>query len=174
MSKSIIEPISQLVRRHAALLRYLTAGGTAAVVEFGSFQLLKFLFTEQLQIQPVNLGFAAIEPTTLAHICSYLLGLITAFLLHHFWTFAADQKQAEHAHSARKQFVLYAAVSLTNLAISSAIFNYMVEGIKLNPSLAKFLVMGMVVLWNFAILNRFVFATKAKPESVQKSNELGG
>lgn len=122
-------------------MRYLISGGTAAIVEFGLFNLFFYVLIKEVLLA--------------AQIISYCTGLLTAFLLHHFWTFKANGQQK---HSSRRQFVMYATVSITNLFISSFIL-VQLKNLGLYPWLAKFIVMGMVVLWNFGIMNKVIFGS---------------
>lgn len=131
------------------LFRYLVSGGSAAVVEYSLFNLLFYIVLK-------NQSTALLT----SQITSYLSGLLTAFLLHHFWTFKTTG--ASHANSGKKQFIMYSAVSLTNLVLSSFILVILKENLHFYPWLAKIITMGMIVTWNFLILNKIIFKTEVK------------
>lgn len=130
------------------LFRYLVSGSSAAVVEYSLFNLLFYIILK-------NHSAALLT----SQITSYLSGLLTAFLLHHFWTFKTPD--ANHTNSGKKQFIMYSAVSLTNLVLSSFILVILKENLHFYPWLAKIITMGMVVSWNFLILNKIIFKTEA-------------
>ncbi|MDO4870979.1 MAG: GtrA family protein [Candidatus Saccharibacteria bacterium] len=133
--------IKSLLLRHQNFVRYIISGGTAAVVEYLLFNLLFYIVIKEVLI--------------VSQIISYSAGLLTAFLLHHFWTFKTNGK---HKHSSRKQFIMYSTVSITNLVISSFVL-VQLKNFGFYPWLAKIIVMGMVVLWNFFIMNKIIFGS---------------
>lgn len=139
--RKITNTTKKLIIKHQNFVKYLISGGTAAVVEFSLFNLIfYFLLREQLMV---------------AQVLSYLSGMLTAFTLHHFWTFKSN---GEKRHSSHRQFVMYATVSILNLFISSFLL-VQLKTIGLYPWLAKLIVMGIVVLWNFLILNKIIFGS---------------
>ena len=128
-------------------MRYLAAGGAAAGVEYLSFTVLfYFIFAESHII--------------LTQIVSYIIGLVFAFTLHYTWTF----KSQNSSRLLRQQFVLYTLTAAINLLLSTILISLLVR-LQIVAWAAKVIVMAIVVLWNYTILNKFIF----NPE---KSNRL--
>lgn len=118
-------------------VRYLSVGGTSALLEYSCFLLL-FSFTP-IGVVPSN-------------IISFLLGLTFTFLMHRYWTFKGQQ-----AHAAHHQFVAYATLALTNVVATSLVIALLVHGLHVLPFIAKLACMAMVALWNYLLLNRIIF-----------------
>lgn len=120
-------------------VRYLLSGGLAAATEYALFALLFYLTFSQSRLG-------------LAQALSYLAGLVVAFTLHAAWTFRPQQMPGY----LRQQFILYSLTAIVNLLLSSLIIKLLYH-YAVPAWLAKGIVMAVVVLWNYAILNSYIF-----------------
>lgn|SRR5574344_2792599 len=142
--------IAGLLKKYQHQIRYLLSGTTAAVLEFGSFNLLFYVI------------FARSNDLLLvAQVTSYLIGFTTAFVLHNRFSFKTERK---YVYSKRQQLVGYAIVSLTNLGLTSLILVFLKNQLGVWPWLAKIITMGLQVIWNFFILNGIIFKSETKDE----------
>ncbi len=142
--------IAGLLKKYQHRIRYLLSGTTAAVLEFGSFNLLFYVI------------FARSNDLLLvAQVTSYLIGFTTAFVLHNRFSFKTERK---YVYSKRQQLVGYAIVSLTNLGLTSLILVFLKNQLGVWPWLAKIITMGLQVIWNFFILNGIIFKSETKDE----------
>lgn len=123
-------------------MKYLVAGGTAAGLEYSSFAILFYLIFAESHV-------------VLAQSISYFVGLVSAFSLHYVWTFRAQNS----SKLLKQQFVLYTLTAIVNLLIS-AIFIKLLLRLHVVAWIAKILVMTAVALWNYTILNKFIFNPK--------------
>jgi putative flippase GtrA len=122
-------------------VRYLIAGGSAAVVEY-------LLFVGFIYILAMSPG--------LAQGMCFLLGAIVSFLLQALWSF---KRIGRDRHNRRRQFIFYLTRALVNMAITSLIVGIVVP-IGVPAWIAKIFMMGFVVVWNYIVLSRVIF-TKA-------------
>lgn len=123
-------------------VRYLLSGGLAAAIEYILFAFLFYLAFSQSQLG-------------LAQTLSYLVGLVVAFTLHAFWTFRSQQTPGR----LRQQFILYGFTAIVNLLLSGLIIKLLYH-YAVPAWLAKGIVMAVVVLWNYTILNSYIFQAK--------------
>lgn len=120
------------------LLKFLIAGGTAALVEYTVFLLLQY---GQAQL------WLLVSQTI-----SYTCGFIVSFALNRGWVY--------RSHSAiRVELARYALLAAINLAASNAVMLFLVSIASTPTPLAKFLVMGMVATWNYLIFAPKIFHT---------------
>lgn len=121
-------------------LRYLISGGTSAALEYLVFILLQYTLSMLI----------------FSNIASFLFGLIVSFLLHRVWSF-----KGAHTTGVSKQALTYTLLALVNMGLSSVIIYGLVYIARLDPWIAKFCVMALVVSWNYVILNRIIFKRNA-------------
>lgn len=123
------------LRRHLPQFSlYVLSGGTAAVVDFGSYALL------------LHLGIWYVTAT----MASGTLGFITTFLMNKFVAF---RKNADFW----KHLVRFAIVDGANILVGTIVLYGLVEGLGMEKQMAKLIVMGMVVCWNFLLYKFFVY-----------------
>ena len=136
----IFDIISNFIKdKDKSFFKYIISGLIAAIIEFLCFNLIYYvLFKNHLFV---------------AQAISYFTGLITAFSLHYFYSFKSRKEQKNR----NKQFILYFFVALFNLCFSF-IFIKLLSKIGLSPMIAKLLVMGTIIIWNYTILNRHIFS----------------
>lgn len=94
----------------------------------------------------------------ISQIISFLVGLTISFFGSRNLTFR-ENKSRGYRHAGRAQLVRFGTLSLVNLGITSLGMMIMVDGLLLNPYLSKILIMGSLVVWNYAIFNRIIFTT---------------
>ena len=88
-----IDKLIQLFWRleQTRFFRYLVAGGTATLVDIGSYTVFaSFVFTSQAAV-PLGLPISWV---TVSLVCSFSLGLITNFLINRFYVFSESQVNA--------------------------------------------------------------------------------
>jgi dolichol-phosphate mannosyltransferase len=127
----------QQITKRKEILKYIIAGGTAAMVNF----ILLYFFTDIL-------GFWYLLSSTLAFIISFFV----SFYLQKFWTFGDSQKDILY-----KQMVVYLIITLFNLAINAVLMYYLVDFLKVWYMLAQLLTTGLIASWSFVIYKIFVF-----------------
>ncbi len=115
-------------------LRYLLSGGTAFVLDFGSYFLL------------LNVGVWYVT----ANVVGNILGSFGAFLLHKYLVFEKKDKTAEH-------FVRYCIMNLVNAAAQTILLYMLVEYARLDEGDAKFLSWAITTFWNFFLYKFFVY-----------------
>lgn len=128
----------KLLSRYRKALRYLVAGVLVALLEYGVFLLLQY-------------GFSVV--IWASQTISFLIGLVAAFLVHVLWTFKAEGAMQHKKH----RFVLYCLLAGINVVITS-IFITGLQAVAVPAWIAKVIVMGAVVVWNFALLDRIIFS----------------
>lgn len=117
--------------------KYLLTGGSSTLLEYVSFILLHN---------------AIRVPLVVSNIVSFCIGFMYTFILHNFWTFAGKHRQAM-----KIKFVSYAVLATINIVLTSLLIKFIVYRLGIWPSLAKLICMGLVVLWNYLLLNRVIF-----------------
>lgn len=122
---------------HIKVLRFLVAGGSAALTEYSFFILLTH----------INL------PIILSNTLSFLCGLCVSFLLNKHWVFSAKG-------DASRQFILYFILATVNLGISNLLIWVFVGKIGLVPLVAKVFVMALIAVWNYAFFSRLIFKNR--------------
>lgn len=125
------------------LIRYLFVGGLAFTVEYSSFLLIVFIFSDSFLI--------------VAQTLSFCLGLLTSFMGSQKFTFKHDTKP--YYYSKKAQFVSYLSLATANLVVTNIIINLLVGPFDWAPWLAKIATMLSVVVWNYIIFNKFIFRT---------------
>ena len=113
---------------------YLFSGGTAAVFDVGSYLLLLYS----------GVWFIA------ANVIAGVIGFFAAFLMHKFVVF---QKQDNFLKHLGRFFI----VDMSNLAIMTGLLYLLVDMAGIDASIAKFLVLAPMVLWNFFVYKFLVY-----------------
>ena len=122
-------------RLSGQFVRYLITGGVSAALEYGLFALLL-----------KGLGWTPVH----AHMLAYVVVAALNFALNRNWTF----KSNGHVH---KQMVYYLLLLLCNFWASSGVIFVLTAWLGIPALLAKLLVMGMVVGWNFVLYKRVIY-----------------
>lgn len=129
----------KLLQKHQKLVRYIISGGSAAAIEYGAFLLFQY-----------GLHF----PVWLSQVASFLVGLVTAFLLHALWTFRQGSQLMD---AKRQRFVLYVLLAAINIVVTGVLI-VILQRLAVPAWIAKIIVMGAVIVWNFALLNKVIFS----------------
>lgn len=124
--------------RYRKALRYLVAGVFVALLEYSLFLLLQYGFSLVIWVSQV---------------ISFLAGLVAAFLVHALWTFKGETVMQHKRH----RFVLYCLLAGINVVITGLLITGL-QALLVPAWIAKVIVMGAVVVWNFALLNRIIFS----------------
>ncbi len=115
--------------------KYFITGLSAAALEYGLFTLL----TELAGMRDV-----------IPHAISMSAGFILSFILNRQWSFKSQGNVS-------KQLFLSVALFLINLCISSYVIYLLVDKAGIWDKLAKLLVMGMIMLWNFVLFKKIIY-----------------
>lgn len=111
------------------LLRYAIVGGTSFVIDFG----LLFILTE----------FASFHYLLSATI-SFIIGLVTNFLLGTAWIFKNSKIKS---HSI--EFIAYSIVGIVGLGLNNLLLYLLTSIIGLYYMLSKIITAAIVMFWNF-------------------------
>jgi putative flippase GtrA len=130
--KTIIHKIKE-----KRLIHYVIAGGAAFTIEYGSFLILYYHF-----------HVAAVTANTV----SFILGLITSFMLNRLWVFGHKKQHRRVAH----QISLYLMIAGINLIITDVVIHFLVQA-KIPAFIAKILLVILVACWNFVIFRKIIF-----------------
>lgn len=126
------------------ILKFLVSGGAAALVEYAVFLFLQTAEGPQHLILSQSVSFAC--------------GFVVSFLLNRCWVFRSEGRMGG-------ELARYATLAAFNLVASNLALGLMVNALQVPAPLAKFLVMGMVAVWNYVIFSRLVFKPAAKPDT---------
>jgi putative flippase GtrA len=117
-------------------IKFILTGGIAFSVEYTSFIFLVYFVDSNLVI---------------SNIVSFGLGLVTSFLLNKNWVFGNKEKS-------KRQPILYLALALFNLAVSTLIIGTV--GKIIEPAIIKIVMVIMIAVWNYFIYKYFIFSYK--------------
>ena len=123
------------------LSSYILIGIAAFLTEYISFLLIITTISKLLVAQTI----------------SFLMGLIISFFGNRNITFMKTDSYALSGHSQLWRYVLLA---LCNLLLTNALIYLLVHKAGIDPVIAKVLVMGSVVAWNYLIFSKVIFKTK--------------
>lgn len=118
------------------IARFLLSGGTAALTDYATFLVMFYVLGTTIVV---------------ANVTSFLAGLVVSFLLNKKWVFKGGQ-----AKSTRTQTVLYVSLAFLNLFITSIAIEYLHE-IGVAAAIAKFILIGVVAVWNYFIFKKLIF-----------------
>lgn len=120
-----------------SFFKFLIVGGTAFVIDYGSFYTLYFILGITLYI---------------ANSISFGLGLITSFLLNRLWTFS-NRNFTKKAHH---QFGFFSALALVNLFLSN-VFIGLLNHIGISPRFGKIITIAVIAIWNYHLYKKLIF-----------------
>jgi putative flippase GtrA len=119
-------------------VRYVVAGGSAFLTEYGSFYVLFQILSVQVYV---------------ANSVSFCLGLFVSFVLNRTWTFSSGTYKRRAKHQAG----MYVALAILNLFITNGIIG-LLKAIGVDPRFGKIIAMATIVAWNFFIFKYLIFA----------------
>ena len=144
---ALARPLKPFVGQHEAeqLVKYLLVGIMGMVIELITLNFLIFA-----------LGWTSDFQKVAANVFAVSLAIFSNFVWNRLWTFSNAR-----TGNKRKQFARFIFVSIVGLVLNSVIFyladNYLFEYFFpqiIAIQLAKFVAIGIVLVWNFAA-NRF-------------------
>lgn len=130
-----------LLLKHKQIIKYLIAGGTAALVDLG----LLYFFTNFL-------GIWYLISACLAFVAAFFV----SFSLQKFWTFRDGDKEVMF-----KQMRIYLAVALANFALNAGLMFILVDGFKIWYMFAQLMASGLIACESYLIY-KFVIFNKNK------------
>lgn len=132
----IIEPYS--VKKYKKLrqfLRYLIVGGCSFLLEYGLF----FVLLQKYKVHYL-----------IANSIVYSSVSLINFLVNRTLTFRSKE-------NIKRQLILYICLILFNFVASNLALYILSDFIKIPPLLAKIVVMGMIVCWNFILYKKVIY-----------------
>ena len=114
-------------------MKYLVIGGSAFVVEFTLFLLLRMVFHYLV-----------------ANIIIYTTMFWAVFLANKFLNFKVRG-------NFRKQLMQYTALYFINLAVTNLLLYALSEFLMLDPAIGKFFVTGLACFWNFPLYKYVIY-----------------
>lgn len=126
--------------------KYMSVGVLSFLTEYASFVILIGLLS--------SVGNDVIISQTL----SFSLALVVNFLGNKKFTFS--DKTGKFVKNTANQVTAYLLLASFNLLLTNIIIYVLTHSLAVNPLVAKLMVMALVVLWNFAIFNKFIFKNK--------------
>lgn len=117
-------------------VRFLIAGGFAALVEYCAFILI-------VSALPGAIIFGQIT--------SYLFGFFISFWLQRNWAFKSKG-------GIKGEIVKYTILAAINLALGTVIIWILIDLLGVSSYMAKLIIMVLVAIWNYVIFNRVIFS----------------
>ncbi|NLD46782.1 MAG: GtrA family protein [Clostridiaceae bacterium] len=142
--------------------RYLITGFTSFGVEYTLFLILNEIVfvrvTPPFYSEINNLVFSLTNESMtmftynyqLSNTLVYIVIFWFNFLANRIWSFKSKQKLG-------KQLSIYSVLFILNLIIISSLFHLFSDVLGIMPRIAKVLIMGFVVCWNFIIYKKIIY-----------------
>jgi putative flippase GtrA len=124
------------------LLRYIGAGGTAALLELA-------LFTALYQ--------RAAWPLLAANSTALAVALVLCFILQKHWTFRVQGES-------KRQMKFYLLMQAISAVLNNFIMLALVSGLGLYAPVAKVMQIGIIFVWNFSFCRLVVFRTQDRAD----------
>lgn len=133
------------MKKHTRLITYGIVGISAFSGEFLSFLLL-------------NWALPNIEARlAIAQVLSFCVGLTISFLGNRQYTFWS---KAGYDRRIRGQLLTFGILSTINLVLTTIGLWLMVDRLNLMPEIAKLLIMGIIIIWNYILMKLVIFREK--------------
>lgn len=142
-----------LLLKYKRIIKYLIAGGTAALVDLS----LLYFLTDILDIWYLISASLA-----------FIVAFFVSFFLQKFWTFRDTDKEIMY-----KQMGVYLAVALTNLVLNIAFMYILVDGFKIWYMSAQFVVGGLIACESYFVYKTFIFNLSPRHKLVEGDNNAG-
>lgn len=127
-------------------VRYIINGILTAVVEYSTFLLCFYIGYLQINI---------------SNSVSYIVAMVVNFLLLRLWVFKSNNQYVA------VQVSQYVALVAVNFVISNAVI-FVLSGLGLAGFIAKAATMTLIVMWNFVIMNKYIFNNKTNQKEKRK------
>lgn len=137
-------------RRYARVIKYVAAGGTAAVVDLG----LLYALTDIA-------GWHYIVSTTVA----FLAAFGVSFTLQKFWTFGNQDMDRVHI-----QLALYLTIAVVNLFVNAGLMYFFVETAGIWYFLAQIITGAIMACYGF-LLYRYIIFRNRPHEDTHRNTE---
>jgi putative flippase GtrA len=131
--------------------KYVTSGGTAAVVD---------LFFLKLLVDSFKINYL------ISSIIAFLIAFSVSFLLQKFWTFQDSNMEGVH-----KQASIYFIVSLTNLGVNTLLMYFFVDHFHIHYFLSQIIASGLLAISSYFIYSRFIFKNNSVVSTFDNQNK---
>ena len=138
--KAIHPALFELTFRFRMYLKYVIAGGSAAVVNLSSLAIFVELF--RLYYLP-------------ASVLAFCLGLIASFFLQKFFTFGHTDMIV-----VRRQFVMYVCIAAGNLLLNTLLVYLFVDVFRIWYLFSQVLAGILIAIESFVVYRRYVFTRR--------------
>ncbi|HEY9583303.1 MAG TPA: GtrA family protein [Candidatus Paceibacterota bacterium] len=126
-----------LIKRHAMIVRYVIAGGTAALVDL----ILLYVGTEVFHVWYLS-----------SAIFAFTIAFIVSFLMQKFWAFRDSRTDGMHG-----QLLSYLFVLIFNMGVNTTFIYILVEHGNQHYLIAQIISGAVIALWSFFIYRRVIF-----------------
>lgn len=126
-----------LIYKYKQIIKYLFAGGLAALTDFA----ILFLLVDVIHIWYVT-----------SSVLAFAIAFGVSFYLQKFWTFRDGDLDKIY-----KQLAVYLAVGLANLGLNTLFIYILVDKFGLWYMLAQVLISGVIAIWSFLIYKFLIF-----------------
>jgi putative flippase GtrA len=116
-------------------VRYLIVGGSSFLLEYGLF----FILLQHYKIHYLIANSVVYSSVSLIN-----------FMLNRTWTFRSQKKVS-------LQLMLYLGLIGFNFFASNLVLYFFSDFMQISPLIAKIIVMGMVVCWNFVLYKKVIY-----------------
>lgn len=151
----MIHNIGNYFHKYPQQLRYLVAGVGALAGEYGSFIILVSVIR---------------KAPLLSNATSFLIGLAISFTLQRNWTF---KKTIGFKKRSSTQIAWFFLLGLFNMCLSTAMMAGLLH-FGLHPSIAKLIVIAIIISWNFMVMKKVIFEWNSSVFSTRWLTALGG
>lgn len=127
-------------------IRYVIVGGTGFAIEYAIFWTMLLLLPEG----SITIGKLTLLTSTAANSVAMFLVFWYNFLLNRKWSFKSTQNPV-------RQAIMQASLFAFNMVVSNLLIGFCSEVLHIIPQISKFLVMGLVVMWNFILYKTVIF-----------------
>ncbi len=125
------------IKRFAKMIRFLIAGGSAAVVNLG----ILYILTDYVKMWYV-----------LASVYAFIAAFFVSFLLQKYWTFK------EQTHTLiKKQMLMYLGTAGVNILIGTALLYIFVEYVGLHYLFGQIISQGLIAFLSYFVYQHVIF-----------------
>ena len=129
------------IKRFAKVIRFLIAGGSAAVVNLG----ILYILTDYVKMWYV-----------LASVYAFIAAFFVSFLLQKYWTFK------EQTHTlVKKQMLLYLGTAGVNILIGTALLYIFVEYFGLHYLFGQIISQGLIAFLSYFVYQHVIFKKRS-------------
>lgn len=127
-------------------VRYIINGILTAAVEYSTFLLCFYIWHLQINV---------------SNSISYIVAMVVNFLLLRLWVFQSNSQYVA------VQISQYIALVAINFVISNILI-FVFAGLGSAGFIAKASTMALIVMWNFVIMNKYIFNNKTNQKEKRK------